>query len=110
MMLHKGGKILSKASVEMMTSDQLTPENRIGSELFFGGYRSWGLGMAVDIGRKEIYHSPGRYGWEGGLGTAAYIDPANEMICILFTQRMMESPVWPRAYSDFYTLAYAAME
>ena len=112
MMLNKGRhgseQILSRASVDLMTSDQLTPENRIGSELFFDSFSSWGLGMAVDIGRKDIYHNPGRYGWTGGLGTTAYNDPKESAIGILFTQRMMDSPELPKILSDFWTLTYQA--
>jgi CubicO group peptidase (beta-lactamase class C family) len=113
MMLNKGRhdreQILSPATVDLMTSNQLTPAQRTGAELFFGSYSSWGLGMAVDIGRSEIYHQPGRFGWAGGLGTIAYTDPANGMIGILFTQRMMDSPEPPKVMSNFWTLAYGAM-
>jgi CubicO group peptidase (beta-lactamase class C family) len=114
MMLNKGRhgreQILARATVELMTSDQLTPEQRAGSEIFFGTHSSWGLGMAVDIGRNEIYHTPGRFGWTGGLGTTAYTDPAETLIGILFTQRMMDSPEPPKVFTDFWTLAYGAME
>jgi CubicO group peptidase (beta-lactamase class C family) len=114
MMLNKGRhgrqQILSRAAVELMTSDQLTPEQRAGSEIFFGTSASWGLGMAVDIGRSEIYQTPGRYGWTGGFGTTAYVDPIEGMIGILFTQRMMDSPEPPKVFTDFWTLAYGAME
>jgi len=114
MMLEKGRhgreQILSRASVELMTSDHLTPEQRVGAEIFFGTHSSWGLGMAVDIRREEIYHTPGRFGWTGGFGTTAYTDPAENKIGILFTQRMMDSPDAPRIFTDFWTLAYAAME
>ena len=114
MMLNKGRhrreQILSRATVDLMTSDQVTAEQRAGSELFFDGCSSWGLGMAVDIGRKEIFHSPGRFGWAGGYGTIASTDPAEGMIGILFTQRMLDSPEAPKLFSDFWTLAYAAME
>jgi CubicO group peptidase (beta-lactamase class C family) len=114
MMLNKGRhgreQILSHATVELMTSDQLTPQQRAASEIFFGDYSSWGLGIAVDIQRREIFHTPGRYGWTGGLGTTAYIDPQERMIGILFTQRMMDSPEPPKVFSDFWTLAYGAME
>jgi CubicO group peptidase (beta-lactamase class C family) len=113
MMLNKGryhrAQILSRATVELMTSDQLTPQQRAGSEIFFGDYRSWGLGMAVEIRRNDIFRTPGRFGWDGGLGTSAYIDPAERLIGILFTQRMMESPEPPKVYNDFWTLAYGAM-
>jgi CubicO group peptidase (beta-lactamase class C family) len=114
MMLSKGRhgreQILSRAAVELMTSDQLTPEQRAGSEIFFGTHSSWGFGMAVDIRRKEIFHTPGRFGWTGGFGTSAYTDPAEGMIGILFTQRMMDSPEPPKVFTDFWTLAYGAME
>jgi CubicO group peptidase (beta-lactamase class C family) len=114
MMLNQGRhhreQILSRATVELMTSDQLTPEQRAGSEIFFGDFSSWGLGIAVDIQRKEIFHTPGRYGWTGGYGTTAYIDPREKMIGILFTQRMMDSPAPPKVFTDFWTLAYEAME
>ena len=79
MMLNKGRhgreQVLSRATVELMTSDQLTPEQRAGAEIFFGAHSSWGFGMAVDIQRKEIFHTPGRFGWTGGFGTTAYTDP-----------------------------------
>jgi CubicO group peptidase (beta-lactamase class C family) len=114
MMLNRGRhgreQILSRATVDLMASDQLTAKQREDSEIFFGTHSSWGLGMAVDIARSEIYHTPGRYGWTGGLGTTAYIDPAQGVIGILFTQRMMDSPEPPKFFSDFWTLAYAALE
>jgi CubicO group peptidase (beta-lactamase class C family) len=114
MMLNKGRhgreQILSRATLELMTSDQLTPEQRAGSEIFFGTHSSWGFGMEVDIQRKDIFHSPGRFGWNGGFGTTAYTDPANGLIGILFTQRMMDSPEPPKIFTDFWTLAYGAME
>jgi CubicO group peptidase (beta-lactamase class C family) len=113
MMLNKGRhgneQILSRATVELMTSDQVSPKTRAGAEIFFGDFSSWGLGMAVDIARRDIFHSPGRFGWTGGFGTTAYTDPANQMIGILFTQRMMDSPEAPKAFMDFWTLAYEAM-
>ncbi|MFA6213356.1 MAG: serine hydrolase domain-containing protein [Candidatus Obscuribacterales bacterium] len=114
MMLNKGtlGKkrILSRASVELMTTDHLSDDQRAAAAGFLGDYRSWGFGMSVDIVRDEIFHTPGRFGWDGGFGTSAYTDPAENMIGILFTQRMMDSPQPPRVFTDFWTLAYGAME
>lgn len=114
MMLNKGSlgkkRILSRAAVELMTTDQLSAEQRINAASFLGGHRSWGFGMSVDIVRDEIYHTPGRFGWDGGFGTSAYTDPTENMIGILFTQRMMDSPQPPPVFTDFWTLAYGAME
>jgi CubicO group peptidase (beta-lactamase class C family) len=114
MMLNKGRhgreQILSRASVELMTSDQLTPAQRQGAEIFFNSFSSWGLGVAVDIQRKEIFHTPGRFGWTGGFGTTAYTDPAKGVIGILFTQRMMDSPEPPKVFTDFWTYAYQVID
>ena len=114
MMLNKGRlgreQILSRASVELMTSDHLTPQQREGTELFFGSHASWGLGMCVSIHREEIYQTPGRFGWDGGTGTSAYVDPVEGLIGILMSQRLMDSPQPPRVFTDFWTQAYSAME
>jgi len=114
MMLNKGRhgreQILFRATVELMTSDQVTAEQRTGSEIFFGTHSSWGLGIAVDIQRSQIFQTPGRFGWTGGFGTTAYADPQEGMIGILFTQRLMDSPQPPKVYDDFWTLAYGALE
>ena len=114
MMLNKGRhgreQILSRAAVDLMTSDHLTPEQRKGSEIFFGTHSSWGLGLAVDIRRREVYHNPGRFGWTGGFGTTAYTDPTEGLIGILFTQRLVDSPEPMKVFTDFWTLAYGALE
>ena len=114
MMLNKGrhGRehILSRASVELMTSDQTTPVQRNGMDIFFGDHSSWGFGMAVGIRRDDLYHTPGRFGWDGGFGTSAYADPSEGVIGILLTQRLMGSPQMPRVFTDFWTTAYAALE
>ena len=107
---HGRDQILSRATVALMTSDQLRPEQRAGAELFFHEHSSWGFGMAVDLRRKEIFHTPGRFGWTGGFGTTAYTDPVEGLIGILFTQRMMDSPEPAKVFTDFWTLAYAAVE
>jgi CubicO group peptidase (beta-lactamase class C family) len=114
MMLNKGlhgrERILSRASVELMTTDQLTAEQKTGAELFFkDNSSSWGMGMAVTTKRTELWGSPGRFGWDGGYGTSAYADPAEDMVGILLTQRMMDSPAPPKVFTDFWTTAYAAI-
>ena len=114
MMLNKGmwgrERVLTEASVEAMTRDQLTPQQREGAELFFGSHSSWGYGMAVSLRREKPWMVPGRFGWDGGFGTSAYSDPANDLIGILMTQRMMESPKPPAVFTDFWAGAYRAHE
>jgi CubicO group peptidase (beta-lactamase class C family) len=103
-------RILSRPSVELMTTDQLLPEHKLGSELFFGDNRGWGLGLSVFTRRDNLYASRGRFGWDGGYGTSWYSDPAEQLTGILLTQRMMDSPQPPAVMSDFWTLAYQAID
>jgi CubicO group peptidase (beta-lactamase class C family) len=114
MMLNKGvwgrERILTEASVESMTRDQLAPQQKTGAELFFGSHSSWGFGMAVNIRQDKPWTVPGRFGWDGGFGTSAYSDPANDFIGILFTQRLMDSPEPPPVFKDFWAQAYRALE
>ena len=63
----------------------------------------------IAAGPKAGHIHPGRFGWTGGFGTTAYTDPAEGMIGILFTQRMMDSPEPPKVFTDFWTLAYQAI-
>jgi len=103
-------RVLSRPSVALMTSDQLTAEQRQGAELFFGHGASWGMGGAVVTRRTDIFATPGRFGWDGGYGTSAHLDPAEDMIGILMTQRLMDAPVPPRVFRDFWTSAYQAFD
>jgi CubicO group peptidase (beta-lactamase class C family) len=103
-------RILSRPSVELMTTDQLTPEQKLGSEIFFGDNRGWGMGLSVFTRRDNLCHVPGRFGWDGGYGTSWYSDPKENLTGILLTQRMMDSPQPPRALVDFWTLAYQAID
>src|ERR1700738_2997864 len=102
-------RILSRPSVELMTTDHITPEQKLGSELFLGDNRGWGFGMSVFLRRDNLHTSPGRFGWDGGYGTSWYSDPHKQLTGILLTQRMMDSPLAPRVMLDFWTSAYQAM-
>jgi CubicO group peptidase (beta-lactamase class C family) len=107
---HRDVRILSRPSVELMMTDQLTAEQKVGAELFFGEHRGWGFGGAVYTKRDDLSAVPGRYGWDGGYGTSAYVDPKEDLIGVLLTQRLMESPEPPQAFVDFWTQAYAAID
>jgi CubicO group peptidase (beta-lactamase class C family) len=103
-------RILSRPSVELMTTDQLSPKQKAGSELFFNDVRGWGFGLSVFSRRDHLYNVPGRYGWEGGYGTSWYSDPKEELTGILLTQRLMDSPQPPAVMADFWTSTYQAID
>lgn len=107
---HGRERILSRPSVELMMSDQLTAEQRADARLFFGDSKSWGFGGAVDLRRDSLHSVPGRYGWDGGCGTSGYLDPREDLVGILMTQRLMTSPRPPDVFLDFWTSAYQAID
>jgi CubicO group peptidase (beta-lactamase class C family) len=113
MMLNQGmygtERILSKSSVESMTTNRLTPEQKAGSEAFLGD-RGWGFGMGVVIQGDAVSTIPGRFGWDGGYGTSWASDPKQDMVGILMTQRLWDSPSPPTVCRDFWTSAYRAID
>ena len=104
---HGSTRILSRPSVEAMTTDQLTAEQRASAGPFLGDNRGWGFGVSVVTKRDDVAAVPGRFGWDGGLGTSWSSDPKEDMVAILMTQCLgFPSGV----YTDFWTLAYQAID
>jgi CubicO group peptidase (beta-lactamase class C family) len=107
---YEGKRILSRPSIELMTMDHLTPEQKEGAGIFFGENSGWGFGMAVYTRRDDLSTVPGRFGWTGGLGTSGYSDPKEDLVGILMTQRLMDSPEPPGVFQDFWTSVYQAID
>ncbi len=115
MMLHNGkherGRILSRLSVETMTTDHLTPEQKAVSGFFPGFWdsRGWGFGVSVVTRRDDVAAVPGRFGWDGGYGTSWSSDPREGLVAILMTQRA-GFPLSSSIYLDFWTSVYQAID
>ena len=54
-------------------------------------------------------YADGSFGWDGGLGSSWLVDPARDLIVIVLTQRMFESPALPAVHRDIQAAAYAAL-
>jgi CubicO group peptidase (beta-lactamase class C family) len=107
---YPGGRLLSRLSVETMTTDQLSPEQKQATGPGLFDNHGYGFGVSVVTRRDDISMVPGRYGWDGGLGCCWTSDPAEGMTTILLTQKMWDSPEPPPVRSDFLTSAYAAID
>jgi CubicO group peptidase (beta-lactamase class C family) len=116
MMLDKGAfgreRILSRPAVELMTRDHLTPEQKVASPFFpnFWNDRGWGFGMGVITGRSDIWGVPGRFGWDGAFGTSWWVDPREELVGVLMTQRRPDALDIPALTLDFWTSAYQLID
>ncbi len=108
--MHGRKRILSEGSVEAMTRDQLTREQK-AVELIPGYWDShgWGLGMAILTKADDLTSTPGRYGWDGGMGTSWFNDPKEGLTAILMTNRMWSSPDPPEICRAFWKKAYESL-
>ena len=77
-----GKRILSSRTAHLMTVDHLDKgiEHRPG--LGFG----LGFEVVLDQGKRGTYGSVGQFEWGGAYGSTYWVDPAEEMIVLYFTQ------------------------
>jgi CubicO group peptidase (beta-lactamase class C family) len=115
-MLMDGGthgrlRVLSRPSIELMTTDHLTPEQKARSGFGVESFADHGWGFCLQVTtRRTGLASVGSYGWSGGLGTLWESDPHEDLITILMTQLGWESSTPAGVFVDFFTLAYAAID
>jgi CubicO group peptidase (beta-lactamase class C family) len=118
MMLNQGKfgneRILSRPSVAVMTTDQITLEQKAASAShFFPNFwdnRGWGFGVSIVTRRDDLAATPGRYGWDGGYGTSWYVDPQEELVGIQLTQRVWDAAPIQAILVDFWTSVYQAID
>jgi CubicO group peptidase (beta-lactamase class C family) len=109
-----GARVLSRATVSLMASDQLGPIAEAGpspSQGLLGtpGY-TFGLGFAVrrGAGVAGVHGSAGDYTWGGFAGTYFWIDPKEELFGILMTQQ--PGPIRVQYRKLFRQLVYQALD
>jgi CubicO group peptidase (beta-lactamase class C family) len=59
---------------------------------------------------EDLSPSVGSFGWDGGFTTSCYIDPKEDLVAVLMTQRLMASPAPTAFYTDFWTLVYQSLD
>ena len=101
-----GAPVLTAGSVALMTADALTGGQRQQALPIVGPGGSWGLATGVDVEAAEPWMAPGRWGWDGGTGTTARVDPVRGVVGVLLTQRAMTGPL--DGFGDFWTAMAAA--
>ena len=85
-MLLNGGELdgvryLSPKTVELMTT------NHVGDMRGNGEGFGLGFGIITDVAANGVLGSEGQYFWNGAYSTFFFIDPAEDMIAILMSQR-----------------------
>ncbi|HSS08808.1 MAG TPA: serine hydrolase domain-containing protein [Acidimicrobiales bacterium] len=108
--VHEGVPVISEASVELITTDQLTGPQRKAGRPILAEQEGWGLGLMAPAADRDGRGVPGGYGWNGGTGTTWRSDIDRDLTGILFTQRAVTSPEPPEVVTDFWNGAYQAIE
>lgn len=118
-MLLDGGRrgdvrLLGRKSIELMTSDFLTPAQR--AMPFFSAADYWagrGFGLGVYVVDKPAaagrLGSVGQYGWGGAYGTLWFNDPREDMVCVLMVQLLL-ADLYSNIGADFQNLVYQAID
>ncbi|QBD77133.1 class C beta-lactamase-related serine hydrolase [Ktedonosporobacter rubrisoli] len=121
MLLNKGmldgSRLLSRRTVEAMTTDYLTPEQHTHATFAFSNNQMWanrGFGYGVQVLTKQTGLGPsiGTFGWPGAFGTAWYVDPHEDLIAIILLQyqNAIVAADWrSQVGDDFLTLTYQAI-
>jgi CubicO group peptidase (beta-lactamase class C family) len=98
---YNGKRLLSPATVRLMTSNQIGDLNL--------GIKKFGLGFGLITEREaaRLPWSEGSYEWGGIFGTTYWVDPKEGIVALLYTQKL------PNSYGDlsdkFRVLLYQAI-
>jgi CubicO group peptidase (beta-lactamase class C family) len=97
-----GKKIISRKTVELMTSNQIGNLN-VGSNKFGLGFE-----ITTEEGQARLGVSKGSFSWGGFYGTTYWADPKEKLVCLLFGQQ------WPISHGEigdeFRVLVYSALK
>ncbi len=106
-----GVRLLASKTVDLMRSNHLNPAQLISygtpeAPNYGFGY-GLGVGVMMDRGLNGSMRSNGSYGWGGAAGTEMIIDPQEDLILLLCTQRLFAP--YPQSIL-FQNMVYQALD
>jgi CubicO group peptidase (beta-lactamase class C family) len=77
----EGTRLLSRKTVELMTTNHLTDQP-------FRPGQGFGLGFSIveNVGARGLPGSKGEYGWGGAYHSTYWVDPAEDLVVVYLTQ------------------------
>jgi len=112
MLLNKGEldgvRILVKKTVELMSTNNLPPAvgNLGAAQGEYGTGYGLGVSVQIDVPADANLASVGAFGWDGAATTRFIVDPAEDMVAVLMTQK---APFDARMVREFQTLVYQSI-
>ena len=103
-----GARIISRKTLEWMTSDHLGPNVRIGTPFLLQPGHTFGLGLAVrlEAGMGQTPGTAGEFFWGGVAGTYFWVAPKEELYAVMLVQAPRQRDYFRQL---FRTLVYAAL-
>ena len=94
MLLHGGTldgvRILGRKTIDLISTDHLTPEQRKGDS--WETQRGYGYGLGVRVMTNpelaDINGSVGEWGWDGAFGNWFCVDPKENLTCVYLTTNL----------------------
>jgi CubicO group peptidase (beta-lactamase class C family) len=86
-----GRRILARKTVELMTLDHLSDAERSApflKRISAGSGFGLGVSVVIDAAAHGRPGSAGSYGWGGAAGTHFWVDPREELACVVMVQNM----------------------
>ncbi len=106
-----GVRVLKPATVALMADDHLPSDLEDTHFLLDGGPQGFGIDFAVRLAPPghdwELYGHVGEYNWSGAAGTNFWVDPENDLVAVLMTQRLpFEGAIHKEARDAVYNVMY----
>ncbi len=108
--VYEGKRLLGRKTVEFMTQNRLTEEQK--RTYNWDSVRGYGYGclmrVLTDQGAAGSNASPGEHGWDGWTGNYVTMDPAEDLVLLYFIQRCGAGTT--QAVRRLRMLTYGALE
>lgn len=99
--VYNGKRILSRRTVELITSNQIGGLN-VGKDKFGLGFE-----ITTEAGQAVLGITEGSFSWGGYFATNYWADPKEKLVCLIFTQQS------PMSHNDihnkFKAMVYQAL-
>ena len=98
----ENGKVISKTSVKLLSSPQISKD-------VMPGNARWGLGVRVITKKSYPYLPVGSFGWSGAYGSHFWIDPVNNVFAVYMKNSQVDGGAANESANNFERAVYTAL-
>ena len=98
----ENGKVISKTSVKLLSSPQISTD-------VMPGNARWGLGVRVITEDNYPFLPVGSFGWSGAYGSHFWIDPVNNVFAVYMKNSFVDGGASNESANKFEKAVYTAL-